>query len=72
MNGWAHIVCSITPVLAMRFAVSLKRSADPKGGQEWQLSHFTSIDFGGRVSTVRENVEMGLVDPPNDQRTSWH
>ena len=56
----------------MRFAVSLKRSADPRGGQEWQLSHFTSVDFGGQMSTVRENVEMGLVDPPNDQRTSWH
>ena len=56
----------------MRFAVSLKRSADPKGGQEWQLSHFTSINFGRQTSTVRENVEMGLVDSLDDQQqSSW-
>jgi len=51
----------------MRFAVSLKRSADPEAGQEWRLAHFSSANFAGssssstRVLTVRDNLEFGLV-----------
>lgn len=58
----------------MRFAISLRRSADPDGEEEWQLKHFSSINFasgpsfGAQVSTIRENIEMGLVDSPDDQR----
>jgi len=52
----------------MRFAVSLKRSADPEVGQKWRLEHFSSANFAGipssstRVSTVRDNIEFGLVN----------
>ena len=52
----------------MRFAVSLKRSADPEAGQKWQLTHFSLANFAGsasssaRVLTVRDNIEFGLVD----------
>jgi len=51
----------------MRFAVSLKRSADPDGGQEWQLKHFSSANFGTgplsgvQVSGVFESIEMDPV-----------
>ena len=62
----------------MRFAISLKRSADPDGGQEWQLTHFSSVGFGGgtgpdvQVSPIRDNIEMDAIDPPNEQiRTHW-
>ena len=57
----------------MRFAVSLKRSADPDGGQEWGLTHLSSINFAGdpsadtQASTVYENVEMDPLGPPNDK-----
>ena len=43
-------------------------------GKEWQLKLFSSLNFAGdlsldtRVSAVRENIEMGLVNPPNDRR----
>lgn len=55
----------------MRFVVSLKRSADPHGGQEWQLSHFSSVGFAGgpssgaAVSAVCDDVEMDPVDLPH-------
>ena len=55
----------------MRFAVSLKRSADPEGRQEWQVSHFSSVNFAGgsspdtQMSVTRENIEMDFIDPPN-------
>jgi hypothetical protein len=29
----------------MRFAVSLKRSADPEGEEEWQVKHFSTVRF---------------------------
>lgn len=57
----------------MRFAISLKQSADPDGEQEWQLKHFSSVKFARgpsldtRVSVVRESIEMDLVDAPSDQ-----
>ena len=57
----------------MRFAVSLKRSADPDGGQEWQLKHFSSVNFASRLSpdlqmsTVRDDIEMEPLDSPDDQ-----
>ena len=58
----------------MRFAVSLKRSADPEGGQEWELSHFSSVNFASasppdmQVSAIRENIEMDFIDTPNNRR----
>jgi len=65
-----HLHCSINPVLTMRFVVSLKRAADPDGGQEWRLEHFSSAgpysdpSSGTRVSTVCENIEM---NPPRNR-----
>ena len=53
----------------MRFVVSLKRSADPEGGQMWQLKHFSSVKFasdlfpGTQLSTDCENIEMGPFGP---------
>jgi len=64
----------LNPILTMRFAVSLKRSADPDGRQEWQLMHFSSANFASSLSdtqvstpTVQEDVEMELVDPLDGQ-----
>ena len=60
----------------MRFAVSLRRSADPQAKQEWELKHFSSLNFTSdpspdtRMSAVRGNIEMGLADPPSGQRQS--
>ena len=57
----------------MRFVVSLKRAADPDGGQEWQLEHFSSINFysnpssGTRAAAVCENIEMDPAYPPNNR-----
>ena len=63
----------------MRFAVSLKRSADPDAGQGWRVAHFSSANFAGgsspatQVSAVRDDIEMGLVDFPSGQlRTGVH
>ena len=56
--------------------MSLKRSADPDGGQEWQLRHFSSANFAGdpspdtRISTVCEDVEMDPFDPTKDRLRS--
>ena len=72
-GGQAHLIFSLNPILTMRFAVSLKRSADPDGGQEWQLSHFSSVGFGDdtspdiQVAPVRDNIEMDPIYPPNEQ-----
>lgn len=35
----------INPILTMRFAVSLKKSADPTSQREWQVMHFSAINF---------------------------
>ncbi|KAF9646554.1 hypothetical protein BDM02DRAFT_3118500, partial [Thelephora ganbajun] len=61
------------PILTLRFAVSLKRSADPEGGQEWQLKHFTSINFADvplpdtQVSDVCDDIEMDPVNSLDSQ-----
>ena len=52
----------------MRFAVSLKRSADPEGGEDWQLKHFSSVHFVGDsgdtlVLGVHQGIEMDRVEP---------
>jgi len=66
----------VTPVLTMRFAVSLKRSADPEAGQGWQVAHFSTANFANsspatRVSGIRDNIELGLFILPSSQmRTS--
>jgi hypothetical protein len=57
----------------MRFAVSLKRSADPKGDEEWQLKHFSTVKFASdpvpdsQVSGDHGDIEMYLTDPPDDE-----
>ena len=57
----------------MRFGVSLRRSADPDRGQEWDLTHFTTVSFAGgpsldtQASTVHENIEMDPLDQPFDK-----
>ena len=60
---------AVNPILTMRFAVSLKRSADLDGSQEWKLEHFSTVDFAscpprddGRSSAVCEEIEMDPVD----------
>ena len=61
----------------MRFAVSLKRAANPDGGQEWRLEHFSSADFCGKplpgvqTSSICENIEMDPVGPPNDRLKTY-
>jgi len=60
----------INPVLTLRFAISLRKSADPEGEQEWQLTHFNTPHFarphspGTRVPAMRESVEMNHVGSP--------
>jgi len=61
---------SLNPLLTLRFAVSLKRSADSDGGQKWQLKHFSTIDISAsypspdaQVSSVHEDIELDLLDP---------
>jgi hypothetical protein len=69
--------CSFAPILTLRFAVAIKRSADPDGGQRWESRHFSSMRFasvhlpGIQVPAVRETIELELVNPSNGQiRTS--
>jgi len=58
----------LNPILTMRFALSLRRSADLGGGREWPSTHFANLASGpSRVSAVYENIEMNPVDPPDDQ-----
>jgi hypothetical protein len=67
-NSQAHLICSLNPVLTMRFALSLKRSADPGGGEEWQLKHFSTVKFASgpspdtQVSAVGDDIEMDHVE----------
>ena len=57
----------------MRFAVSLRRSADPDGGQEWQAKHFSTVGFvagasrGTQASAIQETIELGPPGLPNDK-----
>lgn len=73
VGNQTHLVCSLNPILTMRFAISLKRSADPNGGREWQLTHSSSVNFASGplldtwVSGIHENIEMDPIDPPNDR-----
>lgn len=63
----------LNPVLTMRFALSLKRSADPEGGEEWQMKHFSTARFASRhlsdseVSDDRIDVGMDIPDTLEDQ-----
>ena len=73
-NSYTHLLGSINPVLTMRFALSLKRSADSGQVQEWGGStQIASADFTGsslspvRVYAAREGIEMGLIHPQKDQ-----
>ena len=59
----------------MRFVISLKRAANPDGGQEWRLEHFSSAKFDSgpssmssstQVSIDCEHIEMDPLEPPND------
>lgn len=53
----------------MRFAVSLKRAVDPEGMQQWQVRHFTSVNFAARpssntrVSSVSGGIELDPMSP---------
>ena len=55
----------------MRFALSLKRSADPDGGEEWQLKHFSSAKFasdpspGTQMSAAHDDIGIDSLDPSN-------
>jgi len=59
----------LNPILAMRFAVSLKRAVDPESEQAWQVKHFTSLNFATRpshntpVSGVSGGIELETVRP---------
>jgi len=54
----------------MRFAVSLKRSADPNSEREWQLMHFSAINFNSvhppATNAHPEDIEMDPVGHVND------
>lgn len=69
----AYCVCSLNPVLTMRFAVSLKRSADPEGEEEWRVGHFSTARFASRhlsdseVSGDRVDIEADIPDTLDDQ-----
>ena len=72
-NSEVDLLYSLNPILSMRFAVSLRRSADPDSGDEWQLKHFSTVDFGtpssnARASAIQQHIEMGPLGPPNDKR----
>ena len=47
-----------------RFAVSLRRSADPDGGERWQLKDSSPVNFAGgtladaQACAVGENIEI--------------
>lgn len=50
--------------------ILLKKSADPEGGEQWQLKHFTTIEFASpdtQYSLVCETTEMDPVDGPYGQ-----
>ena len=68
-NSGANAISSINPILTMRFAVSLKRSADPKSRREWQLMHFSTINFVSGPPPVTgahpEDIEMDPASPVN-------
>ena len=70
-NGEANATSSINPILTMRFAVSLKRSADPHSEREWQLMHFSAINFvsGPTPATGAhpEDIELDPVSPVHGQ-----
>lgn len=63
----------LNPVLTMRFAISLKRSADPEGGEEWQVKHFSTARFASRhlsdseVSDNHIDIEMDIPDALDDK-----
>jgi len=69
MSGWTYRFYSVNPILTMRFALSLKRSADSGAQQEWRSTQVTSSGLGGgvlsavHVSSAREGIEMGPVGP---------
>ena len=65
---------SFNPILTLRFAISLRKSADPEGSRKWQLTHFNTPHFAAappsdiQVTVVRDSgIEMGLVDPSCDR-----
>ena len=73
-----HSLFSFIPVLTLRFAISLKKTADPTGGQEWQLKHFSTLRFAGgpepgtERSAIREGIEVDHVDRSRDYWTTMH
>ena len=60
-----HEVCGLTQTIC-----------GSRWREEWQLKHFSSVHFVGgpssdtRPPAVYENIEMGLLDPPNDKLQS--
>ena len=62
---------SLSPVLTLRFAISLKKSADPEGGEKWELKHFSRVDFARgsppdtQYSAAYDTIEMDFVGDPH-------
>ena len=49
--------------MTLRFAIALKKSANPEGGEKWQLKHFSTLEFAnGTPADDRESIEIGSVD----------
>ena len=54
--------------MALRFALSLKKVADPDGEEEWEPKHFDSIKFASnhshdsQDSVAHESTERGPID----------
>ena len=52
--------------MTIRCVLSLRRSADPEGGQKWQLEHLTTIDITSDCSAsaqVPAACEPAGIDP---------
>lgn len=71
------LVSSFNPILTLRFAISLRKSADPNGGQQWEVTHFNTPHFARavspdtQVSTIHENIEMDPVYHPLRPTQVW-
>ena len=73
-NSWTQSLCSINPLLTMRFALSLKRSADSDKAQEWKSTQITSAgNFASsplspvHLSAALDGIEMGPVHSQKGQ-----
>ena len=69
----SELPSSINPFMALRFALALKKVADPDGGEGWEPKHFDSIKFASdhsvdsQGSAAHENTELGSGNASQDR-----